>query len=221
MRKLHTFPGLPEEQRTESDRTSDGGPLGGRLQEQSAGRQVPIINTEAGRRQSIIYNTPAIFEIAQEPQASYGTLEVEVDFFDEIYGDDFMYYEVAHEVGIDPNLLAAIAYMEASYGCRDHIDLWSDPWNTPWWNSSFRPMNIHYGQWKPLASELGYLKEDVDNFTRPNVHVAAVLLKRIEERVRAPSVEKIASLYHFLGADKTMNYGDRVRYIYDHKSWIK
>lgn len=45
--------------------------------------------------------------------------------------------------------------------------------------------------------------------------VVALIITRIVARVEIPTLEKVASINNFAGAEKTTEYGDRVRTIYD------
>lgn len=164
----------------------------------------------ADRWESIVTDTPAIFEIAGNPSASGSEPWYEFDIFDEVEGNEQVYDAVGREVGIDPRLLKSIAYLETTHGYYDRIH----PRNT-----SFRPMNINYDYWKPLADELGFSRDEVTNHPYPNAYLAATLLKRIHARVVPPTIEKVASIYNALGAEHVNDYGARVKAIYDSQPW--
>lgn len=171
----------------------------------------PIINLESDRWISIIQNTPAIFEISDNPNASSNEPWYEFDRFDEVDGNELAYEAVSREVGVEARLLKAIAYLETTHGYYDRV-------HTK--NRSFRPMNLNYEYWKPLADEVGFTRDEVVNQPYPNIYVAAVLLKRIQERISSPTIEKVASIYNALGAEHVSDYGKRTKLIYDRQLWI-
>ncbi|MGK0547386.1 PAAR domain-containing protein [Halomonas cupida] len=171
----------------------------------------PIINLESDRWVSIIQNTPAIFEISDNPNASSKEPWYEFDRFDEVDGNELAYESVSRQVGVEAGLLKAIAYLETTHGYYDRINPK---------NRSFRPMNLNYEYWKPLADEVGFTRDEVINHPYPNIYVAAVLLKRIQERISSPTIEKVASIYNALGAEHVSDYGKRTKFIYDHQLWI-
>lgn len=170
----------------------------------------PHINFEEDRKKSILENTPAIFDINKNPNADSSEPLIEIDLFDEVDGNESIYDDVAKRVGIDANLLKAVAYMESTHG---HYDRLSKN------NKSFRPMNIYYEVWEKLCNEFGYNVHDIKYNKNKNIHIGAILLKRIRDRIKNPTVEKIASIYNVLGRENTNDYGARVQVIYDKKLW--
>ena len=107
--------------------------------------------------------------------------------------------------GVDPDLVKAIMYMETTHG-------WYDEYYP--FNKSERPMNIHTEYW----SDLGYSKEQLSD-PAINIKVGVTLIRRISDRVRNPTVAKVASIYNVLGREKVNDYGARVQKIYDQKLW--
>ncbi|MBS8269094.1 hypothetical protein DYI26_10210 [Halomonas litopenaei] len=175
----------------------------------------PVVNIEADRLKIILTNAPAIFEISENRNTHPTNPLHELDFMSEVRNNDFMYYEVAIEVGVDPALLMAIAHMESTRGWYDRFTAMVQPPKT------FRPMNIYLERWLPLAQELGYDREDIINNTRDNIRLGAEIIKRIEERVTRPTVEKVASIYYFLGSELVNNYGIKVKEFYETQPWIR
>lgn len=173
-------------------------------------QEPPVVNLAEDRWESIVNNTPAVFEIADNPNASGQEPWYAFDAFEEVNENEQEFEAVGREVGVEPRLLKAIAYIETTHGYYDRIH----PRNT-----SFRPMNINYEYWKPIAVEAGFTRYEVVNYPYPNIYVAAVLLKRIQARVVPSSIEKVASIYNALGAEHVNDYGARVQSIYDQKLW--
>ncbi|MEZ8029972.1 hypothetical protein [Enterovibrio norvegicus] len=155
-------------------------------------------------------NTPAIFEIVENPKADSSAPIYRLDRFDEVDGNEIIYEEAAREMGLDPDFVKAIAYIESTQGYYDRIH----PKNT-----SFRPMNVQSKTWGKLAEELGYKPSDIETHITANVRTGALLLKRIWVRVPSPTVSKVASIYIFLGRETVNDYGARVELIYREKTW--
>lgn len=176
-------------------------------------QEPPIVNMAEDRWESIVNDTPAIFEIAENPNAKSEELLREVDFLSDVRGNEYMYHEVAMEVGIDEKLLMSIAHMETTRGWYDGFTAYITP------PKSFRPMNIHYAHWQPLIEELGYTEDDIRGNRRANIHAGAEILRRIQDRIVDPTVEKTASIYVFLGAELTRDYGERVKHFYNTQPW--
>ncbi len=51
--------------------------------------------------------------------------------------------------------------------------------------------------------------------------MGAVILSRIKDRIQHPTLEKVASIYNFTGAEQTRDYGAQVSRIYKEKLWLK
>lgn len=54
-----------------------------------------------------------------------------------------------------------------------------------------------------------------------NIETAAVLVKRIENRVRDATPEKVGSIWVFSGAENVSDYGSYIGRIYEDKPWLK
>ncbi len=54
-----------------------------------------------------------------------------------------------------------------------------------------------------------------------NIEAATVLLRRIADRIEKPSPEKIGSIWHYLGHEKTDKFGEYIGEIYRKKPWQK
>nr|AKN40958.1 hypothetical protein [Enterovibrio norvegicus] len=181
-----------------------------KAEEQPPKNAIPVVNNSGDRRESILNNTPAIFEIVENPKADSSAPIYRLDRFDEVDGNEIIYEEAAREMGLDPDFVKAIAYIESTQGYYDRIH----PKNT-----SFRPMNVQSKTWGKLAEELGYKPSDIETNITANVRTGALLLKRIWVRVPSPTVSKVASIYIFLGRETVNDYGARVELIYREKTW--
>jgi hypothetical protein len=176
--------------------------------------KIPVVNMETDRRTSIILNSPATFEIIENPSADSSEPFIEIDFFDEVDGKEELYDSAGEEMDIDADFLKAIAYMETTHGYYDHLGVLPGVEI-----SSFRPMNVRYESWEKLAQSLNYSKDDIEHNTEANIRLGALILKRIWVRVQNPTIRKVASIYNFTGAEKVRDYGARVNFIYVHKLW--
>jgi hypothetical protein len=180
----------------------------------SVSQEIPTVNMEHDRIQSIINNTPAIFEIAENKNADGSEPLIELAAFNPI-NDGVIYDSMGAKYGVDPDWLKAIAYMENTHGFYDGIP----PLNLV--NSSYRPMNVQYRTWKPLADQLGLSEFQIQYRVESNVELATLIIKRIMVRVPNPTLEKVASIYNFTGAEVTRDYGARVQKIYEGRLWEK
>lgn len=171
----------------------------------------PYLYGSQERKDSIINNTPANFPIepTSNTSSSAGYYEITKLGSNAVNEYSDIIDQVALETGVDPDLISAIMYKEEAAGWYDgltkHI---KEP-------KSFRPMNINYNYWEDFISDLGYTKDDIINDPEANIRVGAELLRRIEERIEDPTIEKVASMYNVLGKENTSDYGARVEYIYN------
>lgn len=175
---------------------------------------LPVINKESDRIYSIIHNTPAIFEIEDNPNADSSKPLAEIGLFNPIDTGE-IYNKIGKKYGLDPDWLKAIAYMENTHGAYDGIP----PFNLV--NTSYRPMNVQYKTWKPIADFLGYNEWQVQYRVECNVEVAAVIIRRIRARVPNATLSKVASIYNYTGKEKVSDYGARVNQIYKERLWEK
>jgi hypothetical protein len=178
-------------------------------------KTIPIVNGEMDRKKSIIENTPAIFEIHDNPYAVGTEPLVELDSQSEVSRWCGLIIQSAQKHGVDARLAMAIMYMETTHG-------WYDKFYPDFLEKRFPmrrsilPMNIHYRYWRTL----GITKELV-NCPYYNIDFGVILLSRIQARIKNPTIAKIASIYNFLGAEKVNNYGARVAIIYFEQPWVK
>lgn len=177
-------------------------------------QEIPVINMEHDRIYSIIHNTPAVFEITQNPKADSSKPLMELSVLNPIDSGK-IYDDMGAKYGLDPGWLKAIAYMENTHGFYDGLP----PINLV--NTSYRPMNVQYKTWKPLADQLGFSEFQVQYRVEANVELAAMIIKRIAVRVPDATLEKVASIYNFTGSEQTRDYGARVQQIYTERLWEK
>lgn len=173
-------------------------------------QQPEVVNMSTDRWESIVNNTPAVFEIHENANADGGEPLHEIDFYDEVDDNEQLYEDAGREFGVDPDLLKTIAYLETTHGWYDRLNPW---------NGSYRPMNIKYDYWEPLGRELNLTREEVEQSPNANIRMAALLISRIQDRIAEPNIQKIASIYYFIGSEQVKDYGARARRIYDLRLW--
>ena len=175
----------------------------------------PVLNMRDERKKSIIENTPAIFQIDSNAEASGAAPWYEVDSKSEVGRWCALIIQISRSHGVDPRLTMAIMYMETTHGYYEkaYPDFLE---NIIPLRKSVLPMNIHYRYWR----QLGVTKDKLD-CPHYNIEFGVIILKRIQERVENPTIAKIASIYNFIGAEKVTNYGARVAKIYLSQPWIE
>jgi hypothetical protein len=111
---------------------------------------IPIINGELDRKKSIIENTPAIFEIRDNPSAVGTEPITELDSQSEVAHWCGLIILSVKKHGVDSRLAMAIMYMETTHG-------WYDKFYPDFLEKRFPmrrsilPMNINYRYWKKLG----------------------------------------------------------------------
>lgn len=184
----------------------------------------PVLETEAERRKSILENTPGLFQVEDNRDASgtqpgYALSGLGVDA---VRNYDSLIEEESKRAGVDPNLARATMYMEASQGWYGY------PAEALGFADSIFPMNVRRSLWgalidnqqhyRPAGKGPGYYVDDFDN-PRLNIRAGVTLLKRIEDRLENPTIRNIATLYNLLGKNKVTDYGARVERIYQTREW--
>ena len=78
-------------------------------------------------------------------------------------------------------------------------------------------MNIQKNRWAKLVDK------NPDDLYDPeaNIEAGTVLLRKISDRIEHPSPEKIGSIWHYTGLEKTDEFGEYVGKIYREKPWKK
>ncbi|NQV79939.1 MAG: hypothetical protein HQ495_05250 [Alphaproteobacteria bacterium] len=170
----------------------------------------PVVNIARDRIDNILGNKPARFEIADNPSARPAIVGSHIKGRDAVLENDRIIKEEAESEGIDPNLLRAIMYVENARGwlhdaAAEGIGL------TP---SSALPMNINASLWGRLVGDGADLMDP-----RENIRAAARLLRRISDRIEDATPEKIASIWHFAGAERVDDFGALVGLAMREQHW--
>src|SRR3546814_2106490 len=79
---------------------------------------------------------------------------------------------------------------------------------------SLLPMNIQPKLWAPLAGEGADLYDPLQN-----IEAGVRLLKRITERLKNPTVAKVATLYNSLPKEQVTDLGARTAVDYGTRAW--
>jgi hypothetical protein len=111
---------------------------------------------------------------------------------------------------VDPNLVAAIFYVENSHGWYGGLGLAADVVGI---SKSELPGNIR-PMWNKLAGEHGDIRKLEDN-----IKASVTLIKRIAERLENQTVERVATLYNSLSQDQVSDYGARVGEVFRTHPW--
>lgn len=174
---------------------------------------ITLNSAEQERRESIIKDTPLQIEIAENENIDSNDPWYELASFEDVSDYKALYEKYAKKYDIDPNLVKSIAYLETTHGYYDVLFAIVNR------NSSILPMNINPIIWEKMEENetpIAYDRKDLKDPDK-NIHLGVLLLKRIWERVKNPTVMKVATLYQNLNALKVSDYGARVKKIYDEK----
>ena len=179
---------------------------------------IPTLSTAQDRKQSIINDTPAIFNIEGYERdlvnnIPWYQLHTQEEVTENNNVIDKIIDKNAQTNNINHNrLIRAIIYLETTHGYYDAINPM---------NKSFRPMNVNYDYWKEWINKMGYTKEQVKNNKEINIKIGYALVAKILERIQNPTIEKVGSIYNVLGKEKISSYGKILKYYYDNESWLK
>lgn len=174
----------------------------------------PIYNMEQDRVNAINWDTDAVFEIADNPDAkgddrwndkvtsNYAKAKV-VEHGDTIE-------RLAKEHGVNPNLVRAIMFREQAAGplqpAADSLGI----------SNTLSPMGFNPDVWYGFGIDRESARDSEDN-----IRAAVILISRIQDRITDPTVEKIATLYNGLMMEETSGYGAQVGRYYRDKPWLE
>ena len=132
----------------------------------------------------------------------------ESDNYSEVQQFNALIDPVAERVGVDPNLIRAIIYMESTHGYYDNLIAWTGQ------NKSILPMNVNEAYWTGVWSRA--------NLQNPsyNIGAGAIILRGIIANLpHGAPISWVATLYNNLNATHVNSYGLAVEEIYNFKSW--
>ncbi len=117
----------------------------------------------------------------------------------------------ATKQGVKPDLVRAIMYVENAQG-----SLYGIPAEILGVADSILPMNVKKSVWSKLDGKDNDLHNPEDN-----IRIGVMLIKRIQDRIKDHTPEKIASIYNFMGAEKITDFGARVGQVSKGQLWAK
>jgi hypothetical protein len=172
---------------------------------------VPQLLMENERRRSILDDTPSEFPVAPNPDADSGvpSYAIPEEGTKAVQKYDELIVEEARRIGVDPDLVRAVMYVENSQG-----------WYGPFFESlgisdSLLPMNVKPRLWGSLAPGGENLRDP-----KSNIAAGIQLLRRIADRVPDGDIAKIATLYNGLSKEVVQDFGARVLKVYRSKPWL-
>ena len=175
------------------------------------GSAAPVINLEKDRIANMLADEPAIFEMADSPKAV--GKEPGYARHDDGYWAVWVHHHVieyeAERQGVDPDLVRAIMYVEnahgGAYGRFFELFRWAD---------TILPMNVNPETWGDLVGE------DAD-FSDPLVNIKAgvAVIRRLRDRIKNPTIAKVASPFKFTGRENVNDYGARVAEVFNRRIW--
>jgi hypothetical protein len=173
------------------------------------------LKTNEERKKSIINNSDGVIYVKSNPNADKEARKFLEDWLlgDKLATTQYIVFgnKVRNEAikqGLDPKLALSIMYMEVSHG-----GMYGYPSEMLGKSDSILPMNVR-SMWLPLGKKGADLRNIDDN-----IQIGITLIKRIQDRLDNPTVEKIATLYNSLAKDEVSDYGARVGEIYRTQPW--
>ncbi len=165
------------------------------------------------RIRNILEDAPGKFVVKDAPEhdGSAPAWRIHRIGYDAVEKHEKTIDRIAKEVGVDADLLRAIAYYENADGHRFGVNDFLDDIGR---SKTVMPMNINPEIW----GELGMTKENASD-PDVNIRAAATLLRRIEERIVDPTPEKVGSVWNGITLDSVNHRGARIGRIYREKPW--
>jgi peptidoglycan hydrolase-like protein with peptidoglycan-binding domain len=179
--------------------------------------EAPVIKMEKDRIKSILENTPAVFNIEIDPKASSSAPWYENRYLARQALREYAQVIecLAEKHKVDPDLVKALMWSENSRGSQAGLGYIGDKLHR---SETIMPMNINKNTWYKLITNN---KNDLYQ-SEKNIEAATVLLGRIRDRIKPPTVAKIAAIWMFTGFEKTdENYPVYVERMYKEKPWEK
>jgi hypothetical protein len=181
------------------------------VRQTSGGR--PIYKMEQDRINAINWDTSALFEIADNPDAddSYRIQDIATSNYAKakVFEHASTIERLAKEHGVEPDYVKAIMFREQAAGPLQPMADFARVGKT------ISPMGINPEKWSGLG-----IDRDAARNSEDNIRAAIILVKRIQDRIADPTVEKIATLYNGLMLEKVSNYGAQVGRYFRDKPWL-
>jgi hypothetical protein len=117
----------------------------------------------------------------------------------------------AQKYNVDADIVKAIMYNEAATGHKVVLNDLADRYNL---SGSQMPMNIRGDTW----GDFNGLHYDTYN-PEQNIELGVQVIKKLQNSIHNPTIEKVATLYNSTGAMQVNDYGARTKTIYEEKPW--
>jgi len=182
----------------------------------AAPMKVPTVNLAKDRVQSILDNTPAVFDIVLDLKAKADAPLYENTILANLAlaKHTNAIEKFAKEYHVDPDLVKAVMWSENSRGGQMGLGYVADAVHK---SRTILPMNIDPNMWYKLVTNN---RSDLYNYDT-NIEAGTVLLSRIRDRIKDPTPAKIGAIWEYIGFEKTNNYGTYIGRIYKEKPWVK
>jgi hypothetical protein len=176
---------------------------------------VPTLRNEKERIDSILGDRPASFNVEDSTEATpklrwYSSPEAgrsAVAVYSRVLEQE------SRKQGVDPDLTKAIAYVENMNGHYFGAAKAAEGLSMA---DSILPMNINPKIWSGLG-----LNERSAAQPRDNIRAGVTLIKRIQDRINQPTPAKVASVWHFTGAEEVDDFGAQVAEAYRTQPWAR
>ena len=150
------------------------------------------------RREAIINNTPGHFIVHDNHSLNPATPILDKGQLPAQYSCAIQAAAKLHNS--DATLITAIILMETGH-CYAY---WINPLQ------AYRlPMNVQYTHWPEISGDENYIKEAANN-----IEIGALILARIQKRLKKPGIAQIASVFHQTGTEVVNDYGAKTAYLY-------
>ncbi|GEM_PF-2823643 len=178
----------------------------------------PVITDETERRNAILSDLPARFEIEidSDAETSRGREWIDIQSLgrEAVKENNDYIEEAAQTYNLDPDLIRAVMFSENAVGHKGGANILADKYDR---STSRLPMNIQQKMWHKI------IDANPDDLKKPkeNIFAAAKLLKSIETRTENPTIAMIGTLWNELSAKKTNSFGHYIERAYNDKKWKK
>jgi hypothetical protein len=161
------------------------------------------------RKQHVLAGGGALFSVAPNPNADATAPLHEWAWPSQVDDYDAEITQVAAELGIDPDLIRAIMYVETTHG------YYGVPADFLGISNSVLPMNVSLDFWGDVFGPRSNLDVPLNN-----IRAGATILSGIIANLPATaSVAEIATLYNSLSATRVSDYGARTEAVFKSRLW--
>lgn len=168
---------------------------------------------EEDRRNAIKQNKKIILDIKENPNANgkwpFYHSQTIGEMFVKKYEQPIEYY--AKKYNVDADLVKAVMYTENATGHNLGLNYLFDFLHR---SKSQAPMNIRGDLWGDMQ---GKHFDTYDPYQ--NIELSTILLKKLSESIKNPTIAKIGTLWNNTSANMVTDKGARVEYNYRNKWW--